>query len=925
MSLTVADFDEFFRAVNDGHPPFRWQRRMLAELVRTGRWPDRLVAPTGAGKSSVVDMHVFAVALSARGGARVPRRLAVVVNRRGLVDSHEQRANTICHLLVSASPESVLGRTAAALMQLRTSQHDNKVGEPFDIVNLRGGLPPQRDWVSDPSACQVICATPDMWGSRVLFRGYGTSYLARPREAGLLTHDAVIVLDEAHLNRQLLLTARRITELAAPTSTRIGVPALQVVETTATPAEPGATAYTEAGVITDDLIDDHDPALTARLTTAKPVRRLADPNWPPRSGNSRTRYTDTLVSEAIRLVTTYGTRGSTGRTVGCFVNTVPLAAEVAERMRAQGFTVELLVGRLRPYDLDQLQTTRPDLLTVRGDNTVDVLVATQTLEVGVDVDLAALVTELAPAQAISQRAGRVNRLGRADTTEIVIVGPAPDSDLFAPPQGKQSRQLVVLPYATAGDTDRYEQLIHTWEWLGEREADPRGLAPWAVATAPGPRTGLDRTLLQRLEPYDVAYLARTGGDLFAEPDLELWLRDSLDREPTPCGIVVRSHRPADPNATAELLQATPPVNDEIYPASMHTTRQVIRAITDDGGDVYVYRNDTIEILETTDPEGGRIRPGDIVIVDEKHPIIQANVVTETPNAPGTDIFDAVTEGTCWRFVAGMSDAIDTMLDDLADLAESSEGQPTEPELRQLLSVEYGADQQLDSLRDAPRRARVEIQRAWGALDDPDSRWLVVSVPETVDDTIRQVWSRNRVLLDNHNTDVGARARALAERLGLVVDLHKDLDTAGRWHDSGKRLPRFQRVRLANPNPHSELLAKSPGRRQPQLVTSVGGLPPSWRHEQLSAAIARTDGHDDLTVRLVGTSHGHGRPGFPHVTTELLNPDEETTMRQAAEDLFDHGEWDTLLDTTHNHWGVWGCAYLEAILRAADSQISAEGR
>jgi CRISPR-associated endonuclease/helicase Cas3 len=42
-------------------------------------------------------------------------------------------------------------------------------------------------------------------------------------------------------------------------------------------------------------------------------------------------------------------------------------------------------------------------------------------------------------------------------------------------------------------------------------------------------------------------------------------------------------------------------------------------------------------------------------------------------------------------------------------------------------------------------------------------------------------------------------------------------------------------------------------------------------------------------------------------------------------LFDEGGWDELIEVTQARYGVWGCAYLEALLRAADCQVSGEGR
>lgn len=939
MTLRANDFDVYFAEVNGGHKPFAWQRRLFDELAQTGRWPGRLVAPTGAGKSSVVDIHVFAVALSATGEiARLPRRLALVVNRRALVDHQAQRADQIRESLTKAARGSLLGDIATALQSLRTERSTD--GEPavFDVVDLRGGVSPRRGWVADPSACQIICATPDMWGSRVLFRGYGTSHLARPREAGLLVHDAAMVLDEAHLNRQLLLTARRVAELARSAESSVGVPALQVVETTATPADASPTNehLLEIGVEPSDVSVSDSDALTRRLTTPKRLQRIGEATWPPtRSGADRRRYIDALVGETIRLHRVFGS------TVGCIVNTVALAAEITTGLEASGLIVELVVGRMRPYDRTALESTWPNLLTVQGNPDVDVLVATQTFEVGVDIDLSALVTELAPASALAQRAGRVNRLGKADNTEVVVVGPSPNSPLLSEDlEGKGLRTLTVYPYARPGDFDAYEHLRRTWGWLGEREADSRGVSPWALTESPPPAQHPQRTLLQRLEPCDVWLLSRTGADLFDEPDLELWLRDSVDRDDVMSGVVVRAHLPADNSAAIDLLRATRPIDGEIYPTSLGTARTVLAKLL--GSDTaspdnraFLFRDNEIQPVDGV----GDLRPGDIVIIDSRHKMCTAGVVTTDPSEEGTDVYEDVVQqdGAKWvsRFVGGMSDEVDSLLEELADLIASFDGEVDDREIAELIYSYRERDERIDRLANDLLNDAANLAIAFGTFDDPSSRWLVVSapLPTAVGEATKQVWtpSRDPVLLDAHNAAVAERARSLSDRVGLPPEVRTALSDAGQLHDVGKRDKRFQRFSLSNPDTSGYLLAKSHGGsiRQVARTQYTGGLPTRWRHEQVSVAIAAAEMEKsdsrNLVLRLVGTSHGHGRPSFPHTASGLLGPDEDEVVAQYALQLFDVGEWDAIIESTHERWGAWGCAYLEAILRAADGQVSGEGR
>jgi CRISPR-associated endonuclease/helicase Cas3 len=86
--MTLGDrFGAFFAAANDGLAPYPWQVELVERIAAAGTWP-HIAAPTGAGKSAVVDVHVFLVAEHAAGAlaVRPPRRLALVAPRRVLVD-----------------------------------------------------------------------------------------------------------------------------------------------------------------------------------------------------------------------------------------------------------------------------------------------------------------------------------------------------------------------------------------------------------------------------------------------------------------------------------------------------------------------------------------------------------------------------------------------------------------------------------------------------------------------------------------------------------------------------------------------------------------------------------------------------------------------------------------------------------------------
>lgn len=934
--LAREDFADFFTAVRPGQRPFAWQERLLDELLAAGRWPDRIVAPTGAGKTAVIDVHVFANALAAGGRTpRLPRRLVLSVDRRAVVDSHDEHARHIAALL--AEPTAiVLSQVSDALRTLRVPVAVDRPLEvddaPLLTARLRGGAPSPRAWRLAPEMCAVLTGTPDMLGSRLLLQGYGSAPRAWPQEAGLLAFDTALVVDEAHLSQQFLVTARRLAALAVPKAALTGgVPVLQVVETTAT---PGEGAGRELGVEESDLTD---PVLDRRMRTAKPVELLRLPAWPLTATGKGL----SIVADEVQRA-----RSDFGPTVGAVVNRVATAVALAKTLKDRGLTVVLLVGRMRPADVADLRRRHPGLLDTRGNSEVDVLVATQTVEVGLDLDLSALVNELAPAPALVQRSGRVNRKGGRQTTRVVVAVPEGDT---VPDKG-------AAPYAA-------EDLTVGLGWIAGLAASPHGLAPWSVRQDPPPAQALRRTVLRQLELTDSWAWARTGDDVFARPDLELWLSDQLDPD-RDVGLVVRADLPADLSAALALVRLLPPRAHESFPASVWVMEELVKAwLSPPGGTprtVLRWRGGELDLLVRADD----LRVGDVVVVDSSTPVQKEGVVAKDMDlGPATDVLEQAPRRPDGDVRVG-----DVVLRwGTLDLGEKPEpafallpatakevlsagpagvgGDWSREQRHQLGTVladvepragldDY-ASRTLRAVRDAARRLLTDGRvkdLALDSLPDAEGRPALLVLRDlrraAADEDVRQTWTpgEHAVPLAQHAAAVAGTAAAIGRALGLGQRQVDVLRLAGLHHDDGKADPRFQTVlgRL----PDGPLLAKS-GRRSAsgdRSARSASGLPTGWRHEQLSALHAWravTSPDRELVTRLAGTTHGHGRSSFPHGAASLLATPVELLPDDARE-LFDEGGWEQLVQDGDERYGVWGMAYLEALLRAADGRVSGAG-
>ena len=919
-SITREEFGAFFAALNGGHPPFSWQEEVLDHICEHGVWPDRINAPTGSGKSSVVDIHLFANALAAVGAApRVPRRLCVTVGRRALVDSQATRADKILgHLKGALADESsepdILRRVAEALQSFQT-RNDEEGRAPFEVGHIRGELSNRTLPVTDISACAIIAATPDMYGSRALFRGYGSTKAARPRETALLTMDTVMVLDEAHMNRQLLHTTQRIAELQKR-EVDLGVPTLQVVETTATPSTEDNESTT-LGVNIEALDSPNDKELRCRVYSHKELMLRPIDKWDGKPGNRA------VVDAAVGAIKGFlahreaGEGSKEAHTIGCIVNHVRTAISIREELAKDKVfekeeEVQLLVGRMRPYDLQKLQDKHSKLFTTEGDKSVKVVVATQTLEVGIDVDFADLVTELAPASSLAQRFGRVNRLGLRDDSKVVVIEPA----------SGDSVKKDAPPYKAV-------DLSNAYDWLEALNGTENpSVNPAAMVKNPPVQSSPERLLYQRPEWSDLLEFSRTDESPYDEPDLDLWLHDSLDAETAMGGVIVRDNLPNNTSAAMEILKTSyfAPSDWETFPANLKILQEILDYQDEHGVKPrkFLYRQGEISLWQDADhgdESGQSLAPGDVLILD-------------TGSVPFTNQGIAVTQ----RELPSTKDKLEAVpfLDDI-ELYVYEKCTNREKDFSEYLGL---SPEEVAELLNSQGLNRIASGLSTVAEDGQEViSWYadVTDDKKSVEgsDIAQELVLEGPVLLDDHQNDVAERTRQLAENLGLAPEFSEALELAAKHHDEGKRDLRFQQMLGADLE--ADALAKSGHRSvvEAYRARSRSALPRGWRHEQLSALMVaaspeKVGEHRDLVLRIIGCSHGHGRFSFAHDAGFLLKEgylpegtDYEALKEQATQ-LFNVGYWDNLMEQTSRTYGPYATAYLEAVERAADAQISREG-
>lgn len=857
--LTAAQFSDFYQAVH-GYEPFAWQKRLAEQVLGNEGWPDVIRVPTSSGKTSVLDVALFELASQAGcqpEQQRAARRICFVIDRRLVVDEVTEHAHRLYQAITTGSANSTLQSVQEALTSLAA---DPKV--PLRVVRLRGAVYCDDGWAADPVTPTILISTVDQIGSRLLFRGYGVSRRSRPVQAGLLAFDTRIILDEAHLSTVFAETLDRVKQYQ------------QWAEQPPLPKERqvsivrmSATAGDSQRVFQLNDAERQDKRLKPRLEASKPAELVQIPvesitkdmrqKQPRKARELEKENRAQLVKQLVEKAKQFGADGPA--VVGIVVNRVATARQVFEKLRQKGEgqperEALLLTGRIRSYDRDRLlRDWLPKIKAGRETNPDRLLfvVATQTVEVGANIDFDALVTEAAPLDALRQRFGRLQRI--------------PEK-----PVGRRPAQAAILIRSdqtkNSGDDTIYGQAIaETWKWLKKEVLTTEGRGKSKRSYVNFGINSLDPKLPRNQEEMRPLLAPQPEAPLLFPAHLDAWVQTNPLPDPDPdvgpflhgsadAAVDVQVIWRADldekkPRTWPEIGRLMPPRIREALPVPLYELRAWLK-------------KDQASLGEIADVEGikspserrehgksfrlalrwrgsddakvvgpHRIQPGDTVFLPASYGGADEWGWNPEAKAPVPDI----AESCLAELIASYSsrafrrpklrfrlhpsllksfvpeEAVRTRVEALLQTALAVSEEDEEAcwtAVESVLSTFKG------HLREQALRAAIEAlltcQRRPQLHRYPDNKGLVISasvpvlstsfsqVPvedteyeELEEDEASLNFEGQPILLDRHTEDVKKLVHQFADCCGLANELKQALELAAQWHDQGKRDRRFQ--------------------------------------------------------------------------------------------------------------------------------------
>ena len=734
---------------------------------------------------------------------------------------------------------------------------------------------------------------------------------------------------------------------------------------------PDGIAKSDIFCDTSQQKSDDQHALGRRQLAAKPTA-IAVAKRVARRSNPLAVLGQELAGAALDLA------GPEIPTIVVFANRVATAREAYRIIREQdNADAVLLTGRMRQRErecaLRPLARAQPDAdAEIRAGSRPLIAVATQTLEIGADLDFDGLVTECASLDALRQRFGRLNRTGRTIPAPGRIITRADQVD------------------AKTDDPIYGGAISATWQWLNE-QADALGTVDFGIASIDALLDGTsEKDKAQLAAPAkDATVMLPAHIDAWAQtgPEPRTGPRPSLDTylhglRPAPADVQVcwragldlkdwgklkDSEQEQKILQVREILQLCPPSGMEMAPVPYVAFLKWLAASyaveDDDTGDapgapelpgaaddsrdrshvVVAGRGQDGQPRITANPR--HIRPGDTVVIQIEHIGNPHAIVDMLPDdAALLDIGDEAMrqmrgKPTLRLIMGQLADADPQVGERIRELCESEATDATRQSLTQELlellvkpedsgipeQVKYSASALLNS--DVGFRLTYQSDRQLIIQSRRTQSAAAIDAIEQPDDSDDVTHSKRvrRITLNDHSHGVAKYANRYAAGCGLAANEYEAVVKAALLHDIGKADPLFQQA-MHGGNPYydpEQLLAKSPD-------VAHGSI--RIRHELMSVRMAESNAEllpddpdaRDLALHLIASHHGYCRPFAPFRPADLESRSTEFEIDGALL----QGEGPTRLERLDSgvaerfwrltrRYGWWGLAYLEAILRVAD--------
>lgn len=946
--LGIEHFGLFYRAIHGlpDSPSLEAFSRRLASADEPLDGPC-LVAPRD--HLGCIDAAIFTIAALQGSG---PRRLIVVTPTLPIIDTIWHRACTLQRAL--QTPRSPITASVTTALLAMAGEHATAGKGPLSVGRGWPRVTPDSIWCRSPAQPTVLCTDAAQLASDLLFRSRGAPSVHWPMFAGLAGCDSLVMtlnLPSQHPVRAVLQT---VSHAQCRTEQIAGLKPLRWIDVVADRDGPLSLHPAETSTRRASP-DAHDTLATATAIGAISLR--TDPLANSVYAVSRS----ILPSIATRLLVVLPDE-----------QTVLAAERLFRKGPLPGIELLPAVESTRELERSRLESQLLGVAPAHAPARRQVLLSTPLISQSTGLHCDALIA-FADADHLPRHLELFISSLASPAPRVFILVPADSRN--RPPGPPQGLPAVVTPLTDVSLDGFAAYELREAAAVANRATlvadDRNAFAGVSGRYALGTRSLEPPRSVPSLLPAHLSMLARTSTPA-ASPDVSCFAGlDSLTEQD--CQLCWRIDLPsvlAGQSALEDYAWALPPMPGECITAALGTVRtwlsrsepECSSRLNGDAAATPVARLPRIARIASVDRSVSwlstlvAIAPGDVLLIAD-HPRHESpsNGVDDLPTATsfaGRSMIDCSDEAWCHdggsvrlRITAAVLDAYSRKTG--VSAGWPLESMPPDPGLL---------------LRDVASVLRQLVRPMGRKRLDPSEHALLKSVLQAIDAGTRFRFTRHPCggfvihsipsaeqsclnLPDDHTPGIGSLARHTAEvvrcterfasSLHLPRVVSTSLVSAARWHDTGKSDHRYQGF-IRGGFAALPCLARPSHSRPPssaELHRYLAGWPRLGRHELLSVDAARRafaqadDGlgccDEALTMHLVATHHGHGRP-FLHPLDTDRDQSATTPVPPLLEDSAGlqtrfHASSGGRFEMMNARYGLWGLAFLESILRIADAR------